>query len=154
MEGNLHVDGHIEGVIHAGQDVSIGLAGVVEGTLVAQRVVVAGALRGKVECETILVVGRGCLMGEVLTDDLTVEPGATFVGESRLRERPVPVPEVVRPSAPRREDGAKLAKAHPEVLASDSPEGGGERKPGVARIHARGEQRENAPSPASQRVKP
>lgn len=137
------MDGHIEGIIHASHDVSIGLVGVVEGTLVARRVVVAGALRGKVDCETIQVVGRGCLLGEVLSDDLTVEPGATFVGESRLREQAGASPQVALPLPVPAPEGSKLAARAPsQSLSEPAIAQEGDERPadiGVARLRVRGD---------------
>lgn len=107
--------------MHASQDVSIGLSGVVEGTLTARRVLVAGALKGKVDCEAIHVVGRGCLLGEVLVDDLTVDPGATFVGESRLREALVASPAPTETAAPPASATLSLATAQGPKLAHGRP---------------------------------
>lgn len=107
--------------MHTSLDVSIGLSGVVEGTLTARRVLVAGALKGKVDCEAIHVVGRGCLLGEVLVDDLTVDPGATFVGESRLRESPVTSPPSTEASTPITSPPVSLATAQGPKFAATPP---------------------------------
>ena len=85
LDGNLHVDGQVEGSIQAAQDVSIGFSGSVEATVKARRMVVCGYLKGNVECDHLEIVSGGTLIGNVNSDVFVVEPGAQFDGEHHSR---------------------------------------------------------------------
>ena len=82
-DGNLHIDGHVEGRIHSEADVSIGTNGTFEGDIKAQRMVVSGFARGRVECDSLEIVAQGKVLGEVASRAFVIEPGGQFVGESR-----------------------------------------------------------------------
>ncbi|MCH8505369.1 MAG: polymer-forming cytoskeletal protein, partial [Ectothiorhodospiraceae bacterium] len=83
LEGNLHIDGKGEGNIEAEGDGSVGAAGSFEGTVRAHRIVVSGFTRGRVECESLEIVEKGRVFGEVSSRAFIIEPGGQFVGESR-----------------------------------------------------------------------
>ncbi len=82
-EGNLHIDGRIEGQIDSASDVSIGAEGSFEGEIHAHRMVVSGFARGRIECDSLEIVDKGRVVGEVSSRSLVIEPGGQFVGESR-----------------------------------------------------------------------
>ncbi len=83
LEGNLHIDGKVDGTIQSEGDVSVGAAGSFEGSIRAHRIVVSGFARGRVECESLEIVEKGRVFGEVSSKAFIIEPGGQFVGESR-----------------------------------------------------------------------
>lgn len=83
LQGTLHIDGRIEGVIETEYDISIGSSGSVSGLVKAQNIVVSGLLEGKVACQSIEVLSSGKLMGEVISGEMKIESGGRFIGESR-----------------------------------------------------------------------
>ncbi len=83
LSGNLHIDGHVEGRIDSGFDVSVGASGSLEGDIRAQRIVVSGMIRGRVDCGRLEIVDKGRVFGEVSSKEFVIEPGGQFVGESR-----------------------------------------------------------------------
>lgn len=82
-EGNLHIDGRLEGQIDSSSDVSVGADGSFEGEIRAHRMVVSGFVRGRVECDSLEIVDNGRVLGEVASRRFVIEPGGQFVGESR-----------------------------------------------------------------------
>ena len=82
-EGNVHIDGRIEGQIDSASDVSIGAEGSFEGEIRAHRMVVSGYARGRIECDSLEIVNKGRVLGEVSSRSFVIEPGGQFVGESR-----------------------------------------------------------------------
>ena len=82
VSGSLHVDGHIEGVVHSAQNLSIGQAGQVNGLVQAQIVYLSGCLEGKVECQALEILSTGRFTGELVSGELTIERGGKFVGQS------------------------------------------------------------------------
>lgn len=82
-EGNLHIDGRIEGNIISEYDVSIGADGSFEGEIQSHRMVVSGFARGRIECDSLEIVEQGRVLGEVSSRAFVIEPGGQFLGESR-----------------------------------------------------------------------
>lgn len=118
-EGNVHIDGRIEGQIESANDVSIGADGSFEGEIRAHRMVVSGFARGRIECDSLEIVDKGRVLGEVSSRSFVIEPGGQFVGESRStdeeaiaqlshwkghntaqQEQPAPAPEPAAPEPP------------------------------------------------------
>lgn len=83
LDGTLHVDGQIDGIIETDHDISIGIEGKVKGLIKAKMIVVSGVLEGKIACESIEVLKHGRLFGEVLSGEILIESGGKFIGESR-----------------------------------------------------------------------
>jgi len=83
LDGTLHIDGNVEGIIETEFDVSIGNQGVVSGLDKAKSIVVSGSLEGKVACESIDILSTGKVLGEVICGEMMIESGGRFIGESR-----------------------------------------------------------------------
>src|SRR5690554_6169968 len=71
LQGSLHVDGHIEGIVETSFDVSIGHNGSISGMVKARSVFLSGELDGKIACERIEILSTGRLMGELISGELT-----------------------------------------------------------------------------------
>ncbi|MDA3807043.1 MAG: polymer-forming cytoskeletal protein [Thiomicrorhabdus sp.] len=82
LKGALHIDGHIDGIIDSGYDVSIGESGHVTGLIKAKQIVLSGLLEGKVACESIEILATGKLIGELICGEFTLEAGGKFIGQS------------------------------------------------------------------------
>lgn len=85
LDGNLHVDGRIDGSIDSKAEVTIGAEGRVEGDIKAKRVLVSGTFDGTIEADRLEIVATGKVTGEVVVGQLVVESGAHFNGSSRIR---------------------------------------------------------------------
>ncbi|PLA74195.1 hypothetical protein CYQ88_07385 [Hydrogenovibrio sp. SC-1] len=83
LDGTLHIDGCVEGIVETDYDVSIGNEGSVTGLVKAKTIVVSGALEGKVACESIDILSTGKVLGEVICGEMMIESGGRFIGESR-----------------------------------------------------------------------
>ena len=75
----------MEGTIRSAGAVSVGQSGQFNGEVYADRVVISGFVRGRVECEMLEIVEKGKLYGEVSCNDFVIEPGGHFEGESRSK---------------------------------------------------------------------
>lgn len=82
LQGPLHIDGRVEGIIESEYDVSVGVSGHVSGLIKASRIVLSGTLEGKIACEKIDILATGKLIGELICSDFTVETGGKFIGQS------------------------------------------------------------------------
>ena len=85
LDSNLHIDGEIEGKIESKSLVSIGKNGVVNGEIIAKKLVVNGKFIGKAECDNIEILKNGILNGDILVLNLIIEEGATFEGNCKKK---------------------------------------------------------------------
>ncbi|MEO8934273.1 MAG: polymer-forming cytoskeletal protein [Xanthomarina sp.] len=78
-EGDLRIDGTIEGNIKTPGKIVVGKSGVVQGTLEGTDAHFEGRFSGKLTLSGILSLKSSAhIEGEVITGKLEVEPGATF----------------------------------------------------------------------------
>jgi cytoskeletal protein CcmA (bactofilin family) len=82
LDGDLHLDGQIDGNIHA-INVSVGKTGLLKGEVIATHVTVSGRVDGKIRCELLELLDGCHVHGEVQCQNLVVEKGAKFVGSTR-----------------------------------------------------------------------
>ena len=78
-DGDIRVDGKIEGNIKAKGRVVIGKEGLVEGTIECQNADIEGVFSGKLDVELLLTLKEtATITGDVVLGKLSVEPGANF----------------------------------------------------------------------------
>lgn len=82
VEGDLHLDGQIDGIVGA-VNVSIGKSGLLKGEMMATHITVSGRVDGKIRCELLELLDGCQVHGEVQCQNLVVEKGAKFVGSTR-----------------------------------------------------------------------
>ena len=81
IEGDLHLDGQVEGEISATGDVEIADAANVKASVAGGDVNILGHVNGSVTARKRLVVGRsGSLIGDVRVARLVIQDGAKFSG--------------------------------------------------------------------------
>jgi cytoskeletal protein CcmA (bactofilin family) len=85
--GDLQIDGDVQGDIYAARLV-IGEQARVVGDLVANEIIIGGAVQGTVRGNTV-TFRSGChVEGDVMHRKLTIEQGAYFEGRSRRSDDP------------------------------------------------------------------
>jgi cytoskeletal protein CcmA (bactofilin family) len=86
--GNVRVDGSVNGDITANGNVTVGENGEVNGEIHAEGVVIAGKVIGTVSSkEKLTLEGKAVLKGDIFTKILVVEAGAQFDGQSKMSEK-------------------------------------------------------------------
>ena len=88
VDAKLHVDGNVQGTVASSGDIAIGHTGRVEATVKAERMVVSGYFKGRIECTTLEIVEGGTVVGEVLCENFVVDSGGQFEGERKIRPGP------------------------------------------------------------------
>lgn len=126
-EGNLHIDGRLEGQIDSSSDVSVGADGSFEGEIRAHRMVVSGFVRGRIECDSLEIVDNGRVLGEVASRRFVIEPGGQFVGESRSTDEESVAQlshwrEGVASSRPAARGDSEAAAVEPAAAVDTAPE--------------------------------
>ncbi|MGM0375203.1 MAG: bactofilin family protein [Bacteroidota bacterium] len=79
--GDIRIDGNIQGNINSKGKVVIGSNGLVKGEVVCSNADVAGTLEGKMNVSELLSLKTSSkLNGDIKTGKLNIEPGAIFTG--------------------------------------------------------------------------
>jgi cytoskeletal protein CcmA (bactofilin family) len=83
----LFIDGKVEGTITVAENrVTIGRYGSVDANINAKEVVIMGKVTGNIECSDRLDIrGEGTLVGDVVTQRISVEDGAVMSGKVQVR---------------------------------------------------------------------
>jgi cytoskeletal protein CcmA (bactofilin family) len=76
----VRIDGHIKGDLIIGEGLIIGEHGIIEGNIKAREIVVFGTVNGSVTADSIDIKSSGNILGELHTNSLQVETGATYIG--------------------------------------------------------------------------
>ena len=76
----LRIDGHIKGDLIIAEGLIIGEHGIIEGNIKAREIVVFGSVKGSITADTIDLKSSGNVLGDIHTDSLQVETGATYIG--------------------------------------------------------------------------
>ena len=80
------IEGKVKGEVRANDLLVVGAQAVVHATVRAAKLVVLGELRGEVlGTSRIEICAGGQLYGDVETQNLVIQEGATFEGRSRMR---------------------------------------------------------------------
>ena len=99
--GDLHVDGHIQGDVRCGSLV-LGETSQIEGNVVADEVVIRGRLIGSVRGLRVTLQSTSHVEGDLVHKGLAMEQGAYFDGKSSCSDDPLPASKtaaVEEPSA-------------------------------------------------------
>lgn len=84
-EGNIRIDGSVEGEIKAEGNVIIGEQGSVFGDITGDNIMISGCVRGNVTANKKLeILSSGSLYGDVSVAILSVGEGAVFKGNSNM----------------------------------------------------------------------
>jgi cytoskeletal protein CcmA (bactofilin family) len=84
-DGNIRIDGSVEGDIEVLGNLIVGEAGRVIATIKAQSVHVSGAVKGEITAtEKLEISPTGKVWGDITTPELQVDPGGLFRGQSTM----------------------------------------------------------------------
>jgi len=83
--GNIRIEGKVEGNVTTKSKIALGQSSRVAGNILAQNAEVAGEVRGKVEVSDLLLLKASAVIhGDIITNKLIVESGATFNGSCKM----------------------------------------------------------------------
>lgn len=84
-ESNIRIDGLFTGTLTTKGRLVVGPAGRIEGTVHCQNAEVEGLIKGRVNVQQLLSLkGSAKVEGDIFTDKLAIEPGATFTGACNM----------------------------------------------------------------------
>lgn len=84
-ESNIRIDGSFVGNLSTKGRLVVGPGGRIEGTISCQYAEVEGFVKGKINVQQLLSLkGSAKVEGDIVTDKLSIEPGATFTGACNM----------------------------------------------------------------------
>ena len=85
VKGTIRIDGFLEGDVDADW-VVVGETGKILGNIRSRGVVVGGSVEGNIDAaETVELMGKATMVGEIRAPKLAVSEGAVFDGRSRMK---------------------------------------------------------------------
>ena len=79
--GNLRIEGKVIGNLTTKSKAALAQSSYVDGNILAKNAEIAGEVKGKVEVSEMLILRPSCVIhGDIITNKLIVESGATFNG--------------------------------------------------------------------------
>ena len=86
--GNIRVDGAINGDITANGNVTVGETGEISGEIRAEVISIGGKVIGSINAkEKAVLESKSVLKGDIVTKILVVEAGAIFDGSSKMSDK-------------------------------------------------------------------
>ncbi len=87
-EGEIQIDGHIEGDVRA-TALTIGEGGRIAGEVVAETIVVRGAVQGSIRGRNVQLASSAKVEGDITHASLSIEANAVFEGQVRHSQDPL-----------------------------------------------------------------
>ena len=83
--GDLRIDGTLKGNVHTKGLLVLGETGIIEGEVVCQNALIAGTVKAKIQvAELLSLKAKASLHGDIVTNKLSIEPGANFTGSCSM----------------------------------------------------------------------
>ncbi len=96
-DGDIRIDGNIEGNIKATGKVLIGKTGNIKGDIFCAVLDVSGKINGKINVSEILSLKADSnILGDIITQKITIEPGAILNGTCKMGKE-INNPQFVKP---------------------------------------------------------
>lgn len=83
--GDMRIDGSLTGSINVKGKLVVGATGMVEGEIICQNADISGTIKGKIGvAELLSLKSSSKLSGDIITNKIAIEPGATFSGSCSM----------------------------------------------------------------------
>lgn len=89
-DGNIVVEGKVEGNIVCTHMVRIENSGHVKGEIRAQQIMINGAVEGRCYADSLSIQAKGSMRGDIFADEISIEKGGIFIGQSQLMQKTPP----------------------------------------------------------------
>jgi len=84
-KSDIRIDGTLKGSVKTEGKLVVGPSGVVEGDVVCSNADIAGEIKAKITVSQLLALkSTSKLNGDIITNKLSIEPGATFSGSCSM----------------------------------------------------------------------
>ncbi|GKW25574.1 hypothetical protein PEC311524_31680 [Pectobacterium carotovorum subsp. carotovorum] len=82
VDGNITVEGQVEGDVQCDNTVKVEHTGQVNGEIKSQQIVINGRVEGRLAASVVAILAQGKVFGDIFTDELSIEKGGIFTGQS------------------------------------------------------------------------
>jgi cytoskeletal protein CcmA (bactofilin family) len=83
--GDMRIDGSLTGSINVKGKLVVGPSGSIEGEIICQNADISGTIKGKIGvAELLSLKSSSKLTGDIITNKIAIEPGATFSGSCSM----------------------------------------------------------------------
>ena len=84
-KGDIRVDGTLKGSVNTEGKVVLGREGMIEGDVICKDADISGVIKAKITVSQLLSLKTNAkLNGDIITNKLSIEPGATFSGSCSM----------------------------------------------------------------------
>jgi cytoskeletal protein CcmA (bactofilin family) len=84
-KGDIRLDGVLKGSVNTSGKVVLGKEGIIEGDVVCNSADISGTIKAKITVSQLLSLkATAKLNGEIITNKLSIEPGAAFTGSCSM----------------------------------------------------------------------
>jgi cytoskeletal protein CcmA (bactofilin family) len=84
-KGDIRVDGILKGSVNTEGKVVLGKEGVIEGDVICKDADISGVVKAKITVSQLLTLKTSAkLNGDIITNQLSIEPGAAFTGSCSM----------------------------------------------------------------------
>ena len=84
-DGDLRIDGTLKGTVNTKGRLVLGESGLIEGEIICQNALISGTVKAKIQVTELLSLrAKANLHGDIITNKLSVEPGANFTGSCSM----------------------------------------------------------------------
>ncbi len=84
-QGDIRIDGSLNGTINCTGKVVIGSTGRVDGELICQNADISGEVKARIKVSELLSLkSTAVVSGDIVTNKLAIEPGAVFTGACKM----------------------------------------------------------------------
>jgi len=88
-EGSVRIDGKLLGDLVAKANAAVGLTGMVDGTIMARNIALAGKVNGTVTAtEKLILESKSVVRGDIRASRLVIDEGAVFDGGCAMTTQP------------------------------------------------------------------
>lgn len=84
LASHIQTDGFIEGKVHTQKTVIVSNEGRIKGEVWADKLIVSGLIEGNCYADTIQILENGKITGKIYSDNLSMDIGGCFLGETHL----------------------------------------------------------------------
>lgn len=86
--GDITVDGHVQGNVVTKGNVTVGINGVIDGSINGDNIMLAGQVNGDIVADGETHLTQSCkLLGNITTKLIAIDSGANFLGTITMQEQ-------------------------------------------------------------------
>ncbi|QCR07338.1 bactofilin family protein [Brenneria rubrifaciens] len=85
-DGNITVEGDIEGDVQCNNTIKVEHTGKVTGELTSQQIIINGHVEGRIYASSVAILAQGKVVGNIFSHEFSIEKGGIFTGQSNPLE--------------------------------------------------------------------